>query len=189
MPAPKHLARKAFHATGILIVVLYRALEMPSKTAGWILAGATGLLLLLDLARARWPALIELFDRSLRAILDPKDAKGVNGSTLYFAGCAASLLLFPEAPACAGILALALGDSSAAIIGSSIRSPRWGRVSLAGSLACFLAATLMAWIFLPLPVALAGGAAAALLEAFSGSKLDNLTIPAGTALVLFLLSA
>jgi len=186
---PRHFARKAFHATGILIVVLYRALGLPSKTAGWILAAATGLLLLLDLARARWPALQALFERTLQAILDPKDARGLNGSTLYFAGCAASLLLFPAAPACGGILALALGDSSAAIVGSSVRSPRWGRVSLAGSLACFAAATLAAWIFLPLPVALAGGCAAALLEAFSGAKLDNLTIPAGTALVLFLLSA
>jgi dolichol kinase len=59
-------------------------------------------------------------------------------------------------------------------------------VSVAGTTACFIAATLGARIFFPWPPALLAGAAAALLEALAGSKLDNLAIPLGTALVLSL---
>ena len=178
------LPRKIWHASGILIVVVYGGLHVPRPLSAGLLLGIAALLLLLDLARHRSPTLQETFRRNLRLILDDKDLRGLNGSTLYFGGCALAVALFRKPPACAGILALALGDPSAAIVGSLVRSPRWGRVSLAGSAACFVAAALSALLYFPWPVALAGGAAATLLEALAGSKLDNLAIPVGTALVL-----
>jgi dolichol kinase len=143
--------------------------------------------LVLDLLRPRWPALDALFRRRLSLILDEKDLQGLNGSTLYFGGCGLAVALFREDPASVGILALALGDPAAAIVGSSVRSPRWGTKSLAGSAACLVVATLAARVFVPWPVAVAGGVAAMLLEAFAGSKLDNLAIPLGTALLVSLL--
>lgn len=178
------LPRKIWHASGALIVLLYRGLEIPRPLAAGILLSIAAFLLLLDLARHRMPGLQDLFRRKLHLILDAKDMRGLNGSTLYFGGCALAVALFPANAAGGGVLALALGDPMAAIVGSSVRSPRWGKVSLAGSAACFAAATLGARCFFPWPVALAGGAAATLLEAFAGSKLDNLFIPLGTALVL-----
>jgi dolichol kinase len=93
--------------------------------------------------------------------------------------------LFPADPASVGLLALALGDPSAAIVGTYVRSPRWGRVSLAGSVACLVAASLSASVFVPWwPAAVAAGAAAAAIEALAGSKLDNLAIPLGVAYLL-----
>jgi dolichol kinase len=181
------LPRKIWHASGAIIVLLYRGLGMARPLAAGILLGITAFLLALDFLRPRWPALQKLFRRKLSLILDPKDMRGLNGSTLYFGGCALAVALFPPGHACAGILALAFGDPAAALVGSSIRSPRWGRVSLAGTAACFAAATLGCRIFVPWPAAVAGGIAAALLEAFAGSKLDNLAIPLGTALLLTLL--
>jgi dolichol kinase len=178
------LPRKIWHASGILVVVVYEGFGVPRPLAAGLLLGIAGLLLLLDVARHRSPALQDLFRRKLRLILDEKDMRGLNGSTLYFGGCGLAAALFQRDAACAGILALALGDPLAAIVGSSVRSPRWGRVSLAGSTACLVAATLAARWYFRWPVALLGGVSATLLEAFAGSKLDNLCIPLGTALVL-----
>jgi len=184
-----HLSRKLFHLSGVVIVLVWSLLGLERGLAIALLWACVALLALVDLLRPRLPALRMLFERSFAAILDPKDLRGFNGSTLYFAGCALAATLFAPEVAWGGILALAVGDSSAAVVGSSVRSPRWGKVSLAGSGACVLFATVailllraFAW-----PVALAGGVAAALLEAFSGSKMDNLTMPVGVALVLHLL--
>lgn len=179
------LPRKIWHASGALVVVIYDGLSVPRPVGACILLGIAVLLLLFDLGRHRSPALQDLFRTKLRLLLDEKDIRGLNGSTLYFCGCALAVALFPKGPACAGILALALGDPSAALVGSSVRSPRWGRVSLAGSVACFVAATLAARWYFPWPVALVGGAAATLLEAVAGSKLDNLCIPLGSALATY----
>jgi len=181
------LPRKIWHASGAIIVGLYAGLDLSRPVAAAILLSIAAALLVLDLVRHRVPALQDLFRRKLHLILDEKDLRGLNGSTLYFGGCGLAAALCPQAAACGGILALALGDPAAAIVGSSVRSPRWGRVSLAGSIACLVAATLAARLFVPWPVALAGGVTAMLLEAFAGSKLDNFAIPLGTALVLCVL--
>lgn len=180
------LGRKLFHASGILVVLAYRLPPLERWLAAALLWGIVLVLGAIDLMRARWPALQAAFQRWLRVILDKKDERGWNGSTLYFAGCAAAVTMTPPECACAGILALALGDPAAAIIGSNIRSPRWGKVSVAGSLACLVAATLACRTFFGWPLSLVGGVAATLLEAFSGSKLDNLAIPVGVAAVLML---
>ncbi|HEX5138750.1 MAG TPA: hypothetical protein VFY93_17390 [Planctomycetota bacterium] len=177
------LPRKIWHASGVLIVLLYRGLDVPRPLAAGLLLGITAFLLAFDVLRPRWPALQDLFRRKLSLILDEKDMQGLNGSTLYFGGCGLAVALFPPGPASVGILALVLGDPCAALVGSHVRSPRWGRVSLAGSVACLATASLAACVFVPWPVALAAGFAAALLEALAGSKLDNLAIPIGTALV------
>jgi len=181
-------SRKLFHATGIAIVAIYWWTSIGRTPLAWTLAGIAAALVVFDLIRARSPALQLLFLKLFRRIVADKDKKGWNGSTLYFAGCAATVALFAKPLACAGILCLALGDSLAAVVGMSVKSPRWGGVSVAGSTTCLLASTLSCSLFVPWPVALAGGVAATLLEAVSGSKLDNLLIPIGTAAVLHFLT-
>ena len=185
-----HISRKAFHASGIVIVLLYRGLDLDREFASWSLWAVVALLALFDALRALLPPVQALFLKSFRMIVDPKDERGLNGSTLYFLGCALAVTLVDRDAACGGILALAVGDSAAAIIGSAVRSPRWGRVSLAGSGACFVFSAVVILLLgvHPWHAAVAGGVAAALLEAFSGTKMDNLTMPVGVALVLSLLS-
>ena len=184
-----HLSRKIFHATGIVIVLIWRIGDFEPRTVVITLWACVALLLLVDLLRWKFPAIQALFLASFSRIVDPKDHTGFNGSTLYFMGCALAASFFELDAACGGILALAVGDASAAVVGSSIKSPKWGRVSLAGSLAClvFAAGAIFTLPSFDWKQALIGGAAAALLEAVSGSKLDNLTIPCGVAFVLSLL--
>jgi dolichol kinase len=182
-----HLSRKLFHACGMGIVGAYYWGGLDRSLVAILLWLSVAMLLSIDLIRALVPAAQERFQAAFRVLLDPKDERGLNGSTLYLGGCAFAVSLFPIAPACAGILALALGDPAAAIVGSRVNSPRWRRVSLAGSAACLVAATLSCALFYAWPAALLGGATAAVLEAFSGAKLDNLTIPIGVSTVLFLL--
>ncbi|MGQ0615038.1 MAG: diacylglycerol/polyprenol kinase family protein [Planctomycetaceae bacterium] len=181
------LARKAYHISGAIIPAVYASTGIPRAVVAGILGGLALLLLAADFGRRLSSRFDALFRASFRAILDPKDFIGVNGSTLYFAGCALAAALFPKAIACAAILSLALGDPLAALIGTSVRSPRFGRVSLAGSLACLCAATASCAFFVGWPRALLGGVAATLAEALSGSKLDNLTLPLAVAAALRLL--
>jgi len=180
-------ARKLFHASGILIALVYGFTPLPRAAAGGILGGIAVLLAALDLARRRYRAIDELFRASFAPILDTKDFRGLNGSTLYFGGCAIAVALFPRDPACAGVMALALGDPAAAVIGSSVRSPRLGRVSLAGSAACAAFAAGGCALFVTPARALLGGVVAAAVEALSGSKLDNAAIPVAVAAALHLL--
>lgn len=183
-----HLARKLFHVSGVALVAAYRGLDLDRTLMAGLLWAAVAALVALDLARSRLPRLQVLFRSAFRVLLQPKDERGLNTSTCYFAGCAMAVTLAPSAPACGGILALALGDPLAAIVGSAVRSPRWRNVSVAGSAACFLAALFACRLFAPWTAAVAGALTATVLEGVSGSKLDNLTIPVGVALVLAWLS-
>jgi len=181
------LARKAYHMSGAIIPAVYASTSIPRTVVAGILGALSLLLLGADAGRRISPRFDTLFRASFRAILDPKDFIGVNGSTLYFAGCALAAALFSKEIACAAILSLVLGDPLAALIGSSVRSPRIGRVSMAGSLACLGAATAACALFVEWPRALFGGLAATLAEALSGSKFDNLTLPLAVAVALRLL--
>jgi dolichol kinase len=182
-----HLSRKLFHAVGVVIPVIY----LWTGWERWIVAAVLGAiflaLLILDWVRHRFPAFETHFQGAFRILLDPKDSRGLNGSTLYFGGCALTVALFAREPAAAGLFALSLGDPAAAVVGGSIPSPRRGRVSLAGTLACFAVSAAACWTILPLPRALLAGGVAAAVEAVAGSKLDNFAIPVSVALALTLL--
>ena len=177
-------ARKLFHATGIVIVAIYWFTSVDRAVMAWTLTGCALVLGVFDLVRAKIPALQALFLAKFRLIVAAKDTQGWNGSTLYFAGCAATVWLFDKPIACAGILCLALGDSLAAVVGMSVPSPRRGNISVAGSTTCFVVASGACYLFFDWPLAMLGGFTATLLEAVSGTKLDNLLIPIGTAAVL-----
>ncbi|MHC4408616.1 MAG: diacylglycerol/polyprenol kinase family protein [Planctomycetota bacterium] len=178
-------ARKLFHAVGVVIVAIYWWGPFSQLQTSAVLAGIAIALGVFDLVRARNPAIQALFFRWMGAITAEKDRNGWNGSTLYFTGCALTVWLFDKPLACAGILCLALGDSLAAVVGMSVKSPQWRNCSVAGSMTCFIVCTAACWPFVGFPAALVGGAAATLLEALAGTKLDNLLIPVGSAAALW----
>lgn len=148
----------------------------------------------------------------LSKAMDP--ASGGTLGTVYFTfSCALLFALFHqgweqgfpggnEYFAMAGLMAMTWGDASAAIIGKTLGkhlyrvlggSKRTIEGSLAGGLATFIAVAITLRILSPLspPAILLGAAIAALVEmlveAISPWGLDNLAVPIGVALFLFLL--
>ena len=180
--------RKVFHATGLVIVAVYWWTPVERTALAIALAAIALLLGAFDLIRARSLRLQEQFLGVFRLIVADKDQKGWNGSTLYFSGCAVTVALFAKPLACAGILCLALGDSLAAVVGMSVKSPRRGNISVAGSGTCFVVCTAACSLFVTWPMAFVGGLVATGIEAMAGTKLDNLLIPVGTAGILALIA-
>ncbi|MDD3478264.1 MAG: hypothetical protein PHP32_05260 [Candidatus Izemoplasmatales bacterium] len=98
-----------------------------------------------------------------------------------------------------GVLVMGYGDGFAAIIGKNVASRKLiQEKSLAGSLSMFL----ISWVVSVIPlmlylqspsiyyaflVALIPAGVATLLELFSHDGIDNLTVPIGTSVILFLL--
>jgi dolichol kinase len=114
-------------------------------------------------------------------IVRPKESNGFTGAThILFSGLMC-LLLFDLPAAALGMMTIILGDTAAALIGR-----RWGRHkfnhadrSWEGSLS-FLAASLLAAVVipdLPLWIGIVGAIIATVVEAFSNTIDDNLSVP------------
>jgi dolichol kinase len=112
---------------------------------------------------------------------------GVSGGTLLLVGDLLAAALFSPPAAAGGIMALAVGDPAAAVVGRwyGARRGLTGQKTWLGSLGCFLAAVPAIWVIpgLPLPAAAAGAAMAALVERRAG-RLDNLLLPVAVAMLL-----
>ena len=153
---------------------------------GAVLAGAVAL----DLGRLQ-PGFRAWLERRLPGVYRSEERIGVSGATLLVAGYLLAACFFSAPAVAGGILALAVGDPAASVIGRHFgrRPDRFGK-TWPGSLACFAAAGLVLWAlpFLDLAAAAAGGAMTALIERRAG-RLDNLLIPVGVAMLLDLWAA
>lgn len=160
-------------------------LAVPRPAALGVLTAALLVAVVLDLARLRGGFQAWL-DRWLPGVYRPEETPGVSGATLLVVGYLLAVAMVPARPAAGGILALAVGDPAASVVGRRFAGARdrLGK-SWPGSLACFAAAGGALWALpdLPLPAAAAGGAMAALIERRAG-RLDNLLIPVGVAMLL-----
>jgi dolichol kinase len=135
--------------------------------------------------RIRYPPVRDGFSR-LVPVFRPSEAARPSGAFWLLVGYAAAVW-FPETPAAAGVLAGALADPAASLVGS-----RWGggerkswigtAAALGVSLAIFLA------LGLPLVATLAAAAVAAALERWPGPADDNLIIPPGVAVCVWMLA-
>jgi dolichol kinase len=102
-------------------------------------------------------------------------------------GALLALLLFPSPAACIGIYALAFGDGFAALIGKLFGRCRpaflFGK-SIEGSLACFAATFIAAWLVSrSLVVSVAAAFTAAAVEALPLEDYDNVALPLVVGLV------
>ena len=106
-------------------------------------------------------------------------------------GAMIALLLYPDPAASIAIYALAFGDGLASLFGKffgRLTIPATGGKTIEGSMACFAAVFLTVYALTGRSLE-AGiiASAAALLELFPTSDLDNLLLPTGTGLVAALL--
>ena len=121
----------------------------------------------------------------------PSEHGFVWGPVTLGLGALAALLYYPEPASVVAIYALAFGDGVASLVGKLRGEARilfFGTKSLAGSLSCFIAVFVSAWIVLDDPVlSFITAVVATVLEMVPLRDLDNLIIPLGTGFVVNLL--
>lgn len=167
---------------------------MSRETLLWTLGAAFVLLLALDVARLRVPALNAVAFRWLRPLISPREATGVASSTWYVLAAFLTYGLFPVSVAVPSLLVLALADPAASLVGRTWGRRKVGKGSVEGGVAFFAVALVVLLLSAaPGPISWAGAlAVAALVSAVEITPLgldDNLTVPLATAAGLRLLLA
>jgi len=112
----------------------------------------------------------------------PRDMnRFVLGPVTLGIGALLALLLFPSPAAAIGIYALAFGDGFASLIGrlfGSVRPALMRGKSVEGSMACFIAVFISAWLVSQnYTVAMAAAVTATAVEALPLKDYDNLALP------------
>ncbi len=183
--APREDLRRAVHAASGVLGPL--ALWAPGRAGGWLLGALALVALLLEAGRRARPAVRHAVDAAAGALFRPGEAAGVSGPTTLALGYAAAWGLFPARAAATAIVVAALADPAAALVGR--RFARGGGKSLAGSLACALAAgAVILAAGAGAAAAAAGAAATALAERAPWRGADNLLVPLAAGATLTLLS-
>lgn len=188
--------RKFYHfAMGLLCFALY-AFLLTRGQALFLLATVGGIWVAFDLARLKYPrvnyAALSVFGKVMRR----EELKSVSGNSFYILGLITCVLLFPKTVVLFSILFLAVGDPSAAIVGTLFGKHRlFGRKSLEGSLACFLLSALAAFLLakfyflvgdrMAILVALLGGVSSSIAELVPVPTDDNFNIPVVSGALLW----
>lgn len=145
-------------------------------------------LLLTDLLRHFHPGMASLFKKYFFGkVLREEEKPTLMGSTYFLFSSILTILLFPQSIAIVSILILILSDTFAALIGKGIgKVPIFGK-TLEGTVAFFLTAFLIVWIY-PNLDRFSGSLAAlgaAMIEVLPIPLDDNLTIPLGAGAIMF----
>ncbi len=185
MPATlRHeVARKAIHLASAVVPAAYAA-GLPRR---WLLAGLGAALLValaVEAARRRLPGVRAPFERRLGGLLRAHERDRWSGATWMALAYLLAAALFPRPVAVAAMLAVALGDAAAAVVGrwaAARRPPVTGDAggkTWAGTVACGVATALGALLVARLTpgAALACAAAAALAERPRGPLDDNVRV-------------
>lgn len=206
MPATlRHeLARKAIHLASATVPVAYAAgLARPVVLIALGVAGAVAAGV--EVARRRSVRARALFDGVVGSLLRAHERDRWSGATWMCAAYALAVLAFPRPEAVAAMLAVAVGDAAAAVVGRAAGARRArmlaarggsntpiaaapGAKTWEGSAACAAATTLAALLVARLPAAgaLACGAAAALAERPRGPLDDNVRVAAAAGAAAWL---
>lgn len=193
MLSKQEVYRQVFHIIVGIVIVLLLYYEILSSLALFLLIIVSIILSFLS-KRIRLPVIgffIEVMERDD----DKRDFPG-KGFIFFFVGTLLAVKLFPKNIALASIMVLALGDSISHLVGQEIGRiknifNRDGKKLLEGTLFGTLAGFFGALIFVPLPEAFLGSAAAMIAEVikidFNDHTLDdNMVVPlvAGTMMLL-----
>ena len=166
------LARKSIHLASAVVPVAY-AYWLPRRAVLVGLAALLAVALVVEVGRLRTPRGRVWFGRVVGALLREHERDRWSGATWMLASYLLATLLFPRPAAVAAMLAVALGDAAAAVVGRWVGARRAARVghaprrkTLAGSVACAAAtaAGALAVAGLPLAPSIVAALAAAAAE-------------------------
>ncbi len=181
--------RKLIHLLSGLIPLFYLWFDPSRREAVTILGILAIPFLGADIARRYLPTLNRAFSAWLEWALRENERERLTGASYSLIGAWLTLLLFEKRIACAALLILVVGDTVASLVGRAVGGMTlFGRKTVVGSLAMFVASVLLALAFVPPRVAVGGALAATLVELLPLPIDDNLTIPLAAGLALTLLS-
>lgn len=116
--------------------------------------------------------------------------KIVLGPATLGLGAMAALFFYPDPAASLAIYALAFGDGLSSVFGKlfgSVKIPYCNGKTYVGSLSCFIAVFFFSLILVKSPgLALVTAVSATILEAIPLKDLDNIIIPLGTGLTVYI---
>jgi dolichol kinase len=142
---------------------------------------------LFDGARLLLPTLNRLVMDRLSLLIRKTEKNKITGATFTSLSFLIVVFLFSREVAVTAMLFLTLGDTAAEIAGKNWGGRKYHGRSLEGMAGFFIIAFPLAWIVLQdWPVALAAAGMGALVEFFSIGVDDNLTVPVGSAISLWL---
>ncbi|MCD4739974.1 phosphatase PAP2 family protein [archaeon] len=170
------LGRQLIHLSGFLLVPI---VLLTSNITGGFLCAFIALIAYVG-PKTGIKRLVSFFKRSKE--------KGYSGAVFFFIASGFVLFLFPTAFALAGIIVLSVGDAMSTLFGK-----HFGRVkifrskTLVGALACFVSSYPIILLVVGREVAFPAALVGTFIETFSEFN-DNVSIPVGVCLALWLLS-
>ena len=193
MPGGSPSWRRLFHvgaSSGIPLVAIASSVGLIVV----LLSVLSGLALVVEMARFRFPTFNKQIIAWLKPILKESEDRRLTGATYIAISALVAFLVFDKPVAIAALLFLSLGDPVAAIVGGRFRGFRIGNKSPMGTLAFFGVATAVTGVLVAGDVVsfhwalLAGAAVAALIELVPLPLDDNLSVPlvAGGAMQLMI---
>ena len=188
----RELPRKTLHLT-TAVVPLGLWLGVPQRFVAAVMLALFGIACVVEFARRRSAAVATTFDATVGLMLRPHESvRGITGATWLLAAFALATIAAPLPAAIAATWAGAIGDSSAAIVGTAWQRARGGAgKSAAGSIACAVTTAIGAWSLAGFSAAAAAilGALAAVVERPAMAPDDNVRVTLGVALAAVLLRA
>lgn len=176
--------RKLVHFVGLSVPALYIITNREITLAFAGFAAVSGVII--EIARKR----SERFNQYVLTIVGgfarERESKRVTGATCYATAAFLAVLLFSKPVAITCLLFLALGDSTAALVGTSIGNHKVFDKSVEGSIACLAVCAAIGWVLLG-PVGLYGSVVATIIEVVPAPVDDNLRIPLVSGGLMFLL--
>jgi len=190
------ILRKIVHIGAIIIPALYYYLEFNKIEMLAVVIPVGIFIFIIDLARIKKWKIWNIFKKSLGPLLRQSERRGgISGATCIFIGVCLAVALYSREIAITVIAYNVIGDPASALIGKRFGYHRYGEKSVEGSIAFFIAASIVAFIswhifgsvVMPLWIAVAGAFVATLAEGLVVQIDDNITVPvvSGAAMTLF----
>ena len=181
----RELPRKTLHfSTAAIPIALW--LGVAQRRVAAVLIVLFGVACVVEVARRRSASLASQFDATVGVMLRPHEAaNGITGATWLLATFAITCLAAPLPAVIAATWAGAVGDGLATVAGRAWRRTHAGSgKTLAGSVACALAAAFGAWWLAAFawPVAIGIGVIAAAAERPDVALDDNVRVTGAVAL-------
>ena len=153
----------------------------------WVSGGCFAVSFLFDFLRLRDHEFNSKFMKYFSALIRRTEVNKFNGSTFLCFAFFVVIFFFSKHVAVTAMLFLSLGDAAAELGGKNFGKLKIFTRSAEGTAAFFLVAFLVAFtLFQDWRIALLGAFAGAMVELFSFELDDNLTVPIGSAIALWL---